>query len=59
LLREIHEVLGNRVVCLAKDLTKSYEEVRTAPLEELVQQIETVKEKGEYVVLVAKEGFDY
>jgi len=37
-----------------KDLTKMYEEVRTAPLENFIKNPEETKEKGEYVVLVAK-----
>lgn len=58
LLKEVSEALGNRVVCLAKDLTKKYEEVKTADLQAFLSTIEAVKEKGEYVVLIAKEGFE-
>lgn len=57
LLSEIHKTLGDRKVCLAKDLTKSFEEVETAKLTEFLDNIESVKEKGEYVVLIAKEDF--
>ena len=57
LLNEIYQELGNRTVCLAKDLTKMYEEVRTAPLENFIKNPEEMKEKGEYVVLVAKENY--
>lgn len=57
LLNEIYQELGNRTVCLAKDLTKMYEEVRTAPLENFIKNPEETKEKGEYVVLVAKENY--
>jgi 16S rRNA (cytidine1402-2'-O)-methyltransferase len=59
LLEEIHKNLGNRVVCVAKDLTKKFESVETALLEHFLQSENAPKEKGEYVVLVAKEGFIY
>jgi 16S rRNA (cytidine1402-2'-O)-methyltransferase len=55
LLEEVRESLGDRVVCLAKDLTKVFESVRTAPVSELLSS--DISEKGEYVVLIAKEDF--
>lgn len=57
LLAEIYQELGNRTICLAKDLTKMYEEVRTASIENFLENPEKIKEKGEYVVLVAKEDY--
>ena len=57
LLTEIYQELGNRTICLAKDLTKTYEDIRTAPIEEFIKNPEKIKEKGEYVVLVAKEDY--
>ncbi|MBD3366281.1 16S rRNA (cytidine(1402)-2'-O)-methyltransferase [candidate division WWE3 bacterium] len=57
LLATIHETLGNRLVCLAKDLTKKYEKVVTAPVQDILSNASEIKEKGEYVVLVAKEGY--
>ncbi|HDQ88736.1 MAG TPA: 16S rRNA (cytidine(1402)-2'-O)-methyltransferase [candidate division WWE3 bacterium] len=59
LLEEIHKNLGNRVVCVAKDLTKKFESVETAPLEQFLTSENAPKEKGEYVVLVAKKDFKY
>ncbi len=56
LLKDIQENLGNRLVCLAKDLTKKFESVKTAPVEYFVKE-QMPMEKGEYVVLVAKEGY--
>ncbi len=56
LLSEIFDTLGNRSVCLAKDLTKLHEDVKTAKLKDLLASEQSIKEKGEYVVLVAKEG---
>ena len=57
LLKEIQEHLGNRTICLAKDLTKLYESVQTKPVQEFLNNKEQIKEKGEYVVLIAKEGY--
>jgi 16S rRNA (cytidine1402-2'-O)-methyltransferase len=55
LLTEIQQNLGNRVVCVAKDLTKMYESVTTGRVEDMLQNTGVFKEKGEYVVLVSKE----
>ncbi|MFW8636491.1 16S rRNA (cytidine(1402)-2'-O)-methyltransferase [Cribrihabitans pelagius] len=45
-------VLGNRPAALARELTKKFEEVRRAPLEELATGLETAPVKGEIVLLV-------
>ena len=57
LLDEIYEVLGNRTICLAKDLTKIHENVETKSVLEFIENKDTIVEKGEYVVLVAKKAF--
>lgn len=57
LLAEIQEVLGNRRVFLAKDLTKMFEDCQQGKVSELLKNPGKIKEKGEYVVLVAKEGY--
>jgi 16S rRNA (cytidine1402-2'-O)-methyltransferase len=58
LLNEIEEVLGNRYVCVAKEISKIYESVFFGPVKDLKEQFEGKKLKGEFVVLVAKEGFN-
>lgn len=55
LIKETYKLLGNRKVCLAKDLTKAFEKVTTVDLKELMEI--NFKEKGEFVFLIAKEGF--
>ncbi len=57
LLKEIKSALGDRIVCLAKDISKKHEEISTDTVSKLIQA--QPKEKGEYVVLIAKEGFQY
>lgn len=58
LLDEIDEVLGDRYVCVAKEITKVYESLFFGPVEELKSEFEGKKLKGEHVVLVAKKGFN-
>src|SRR3989344_1149428 len=55
LLEEINATLGNRYVCLCKELTKVYEECVRGSVQNLLNSGLTYK--GEYVVLVAKEGY--
>ncbi|WP_309383449.1 16S rRNA (cytidine(1402)-2'-O)-methyltransferase [Cerasicoccus frondis] len=57
-LAEMLDVLGpDRVVCLARELTKKYETILTAPLKELADKKTSIKVKGEFVVLIATKGF--
>ena len=55
LITEVYKTLGNRKVSLANDLTKFHELVLTTKLENLVKN--DFKEKGEFVLMIAKEGF--
>lgn len=57
LLEEIYETLGDRYVCLANDLTKLHEKVVTKKVSELLGDKSSIKEKGEFVILVAKGDF--
>lgn len=56
LFLEISEILGNRQLCVVKDLTKKFETITRATVDELVKE-DNIKEKGEYVVLIAKKGY--
>jgi len=55
LLKEVHVVYGNRAVSVVKDLTKKFEEIITGNLEDVISK--DLKEKGEYTVIIAKEGY--
>lgn len=55
-LKDIHSVLGNRRISLARELTKRFEEVIRCTLEEAVAKYETETAKGEFVLIV--EGAD-
>ncbi|MFC1755917.1 16S rRNA (cytidine(1402)-2'-O)-methyltransferase [Patescibacteria group bacterium] len=54
-LKLINDVLGNRVVCVAKDLTKKFENVETHYIKKIIRK--KVIEKGEYIIIIAKEGY--
>lgn len=56
-LQDIKEVLNNPVVCIARELTKMFEETLRAPACELLAQLEQTPLKGEVVILLpAEEG---
>lgn len=48
----INEVFKNPVVCVAKELTKLYEQFFRGKLNEVIEEIETSKIAGEYVIIV-------
>jgi hypothetical protein len=56
-LKEILEFLGNRYVVVARELTKLYEEFVSGSVEDIINNIENLKIKGEFVVLIADENF--
>ena len=59
LLAELLDTLGDRVVCIAREMTKVHEQVVTNRLSVLLNSKELIKEKGEFVILVAKEDFKW
>ena len=57
-LKDIRNYMGNRFVSISRELTKKFEEVETKLVEELIQKYEGKKAKGEFVITIAKEGFE-
>ena len=51
-LKDIHECFGDRSACLARELTKKFEEVVRSSLGELVVLYQSRKPRGEMVLLV-------
>ena len=45
------------MVFIAKDLTKEYEQVFFGPINEVIEKTISLKDKGEFVVCVAKEKY--
>jgi len=58
LLKEVELTMGNRVVSIVKDITKYYEFVVTDYVTNINNHLVKMKEKGEYVVLIAKKDFN-
>lgn len=54
LLEETQEVLGNRLTCLAGEITKLHEKIDCDRVNELLNRFDKLQIKGEYVVLIAK-----
>jgi 16S rRNA (cytidine1402-2'-O)-methyltransferase len=53
-LQDIRDVLGDPFVVVARELTKSFEEVRRGLCHELLAHFSAVKPKGEFVILINK-----
>jgi 16S rRNA (cytidine1402-2'-O)-methyltransferase len=53
LLREIQNVLGEREMVMARELTKVYEEILCGPISQLIEQISERKPKGEFCLLLS------
>jgi 16S rRNA (cytidine1402-2'-O)-methyltransferase len=52
LLRDCLEVLGNRRACLAREITKKFEETLRGTIADLIEKLSEEPPKGEFVVLV-------
>lgn len=57
-LQKISETLGNRYVCVMKEMTKVFENAYCGNTDDLVVKLADANFKGEFVILVAKEGFN-
>jgi len=58
-LNDINKYLGDRVISICKELTKIYEKVFIGNVNEIINNLETINLKGEFVIIVAKEGHKY
>ncbi len=57
-LEDLIEVLGaERVICVAREITKIHESFHTGPVEAVQEEVLAKSLKGEFVVLIAKSGF--
>ncbi len=55
LLEEISKTLGNRSVCIARELTKLHEQIVTRPVNDFLTDPTLIVGKGEHVIIVSKE----
>ena len=51
-VKEIYEALGDRRICVARELTKMNEEIVTYMLSEFINVLEEKEPRGEYVLIV-------
>ena len=57
-MEDAEAVLGpDRVICIARELTKQHETVLTGPIREVREKFARGSSKGEFVVLVAKQDY--
>ena len=56
-INDIYNAFGNRKVFIAREMTKIYEEYIYSDLSDIVSSQKEFKQKGEYVIIVAKEGY--
>lgn len=56
-LRSAYKVLGNRKVCVCNDLTKIFERITRGSFDDVIKVLSNGRIKGEFVVLIAKEGY--
>ncbi len=52
LLADCHDILGDRKIFMAREISKKYEEYIELPLNEMLQQYGSKNNKGEFVVII-------
>jgi 16S rRNA (cytidine1402-2'-O)-methyltransferase len=52
-LRDLGEILGDRTVLLAREITKVFEEIRRGPASELMSHLGSERPRGEFTVVIA------
>jgi 16S rRNA (cytidine1402-2'-O)-methyltransferase len=51
-LSDLLSILGDRRACIARELTKKFEEVKRGNLSEVIEYFKTIKIKGEFVIVI-------
>tara|TARA_B100001094_G_scaffold312963_1_gene350218 strand:+ start:921 stop:1607 length:687 start_codon:yes stop_codon:yes gene_type:complete len=58
-VNDILSFMGNRQICICKELTKVYEEVMFGCVTDILRLLSKIdKLKGEYVIIIAKKGYE-
>jgi 16S rRNA (cytidine1402-2'-O)-methyltransferase len=58
-LNDLVDTLGSdRCICVCRELTKLHETIHTGPAGEVRDRVAKGSQKGEFVVLIAKDGFE-
>lgn len=50
-LEDMRSVLGDRKIAVAREVTKKFEEIQSGGLESILQRFQTVKPRGEFVII--------
>jgi 16S rRNA (cytidine1402-2'-O)-methyltransferase len=53
MLRDVYEILGDREIALAKEMTKVFEDVKRGSVSEVLSSLEDGEIRGEYTLIVA------
>lgn len=53
-LSDIKDVFGDITICVAKELTKIYEEIKSGVVSELLTYFSGEKQKGEFIIIIPK-----
>jgi 16S rRNA (cytidine1402-2'-O)-methyltransferase len=51
-LKDILEILGDRIIVIARELTKTHEEIKKGPISQLIKEISPDKKRGEFTILI-------
>ncbi|HUU41322.1 MAG TPA: 16S rRNA (cytidine(1402)-2'-O)-methyltransferase, partial [Desulfatiglandales bacterium] len=51
MLTDVYEIMGNRYIVLAKEMTKMFEDIKRGPVKEILSAIEDKEIKGEYTII--------
>jgi 16S rRNA (cytidine1402-2'-O)-methyltransferase len=51
-LEDINKYMGNKEVCLGRELTKKFEEIKRGKVKDLIQNKNNLKIKGEFVIII-------
>ncbi|MGF1671891.1 MAG: 16S rRNA (cytidine(1402)-2'-O)-methyltransferase [Balneolaceae bacterium] len=58
-LTELQEFAGaNRLICVARELTKKFEQIQRGPISEFVAYWKENKPKGEFVIVISGKGYE-
>ena len=58
-LGDIYDIMGNRQISICKEISKINEQNYFGNLEDVILEMKNIsKIKGEYVIIIAKEGYD-
>lgn len=57
-LMDLSNVLGNRKIVLARELTKRFEEIKRTTLDEVIRCFQEENPRGEYVIIIEGKSFE-